>query len=584
VDTKRYCVYNKAAGTFLSVGASVVDIELEPAKAQQMLIAAENLTTESSFWLKPFKSVPRARIVCPFDMIFMNKDLRVVNALELSPTAELPSFENLPTSALILPLHAVYSSRTCPGDQLIICAAEDLVRHLAHDAAPASSVSGLRNTKSNLDASRGPGPKLVNEPAQNRQAAGELQGIQASGVKEKIDARSAEEKRRLEFQAEEIDAVIAQVRSWAGELPRPKAPVSISAPAPTRKNMVSAVKKAETNGGSKPRVAEEVPKRKPGTERLEEPGKVETARLSQDTAELHTQDVESVVSQVLRWAEQTGRPIASPAISAKPPAIASSSAEPARERLREETDAARAAAVAENAPERGTNAVQPVEEQEEPEGRLTESWISGLLRWAAEFTHLRLGKKDEAVDSLASSPGSSSSAEQTEPRRSVRSAPSVHVKRLDVATGRRHGKASSRTVAEHIHSLRTRFARWLDEDSLTPALASNGDRRRSKRHPLPGLVAYYWTGGTPQAHQIGDISSTGFYLLTKERWVPDTMIRMTLQRPGPKGDQAEEAISVISRVVRWGENGVGYEFVASKVLEMSGDSVDRPNEARQRLY
>ena len=45
------------------------------------------------------------------------------------------------------------------------------------------------------------------------------------------------------------------------------------------------------------------------------------------------------------------------------------------------------------------------------------------------------------------------------------------------------------------------------------------------------------------------------------------MIRMTLQRPGPKGDKAEDAISVVSRVVRWGEDGVGYEFVASKVMD-----------------
>jgi hypothetical protein len=219
-----------------------------------------------------------------------------------------------------------------------------------------------------------------------------------------------------------------------------------------------------------------------------------------------------------------------------------------------------------------------VEEPEKLVERLTESWISRLLRWADRFSHPSLRKKNGTARRLASQ-STSSSAEQAEQRRSLKSALRIHV-----STEQRNAKASSRSVAQHIHLLRTRFVRWLDEDSLTPAVAGNGDRRRSKRHPLPGLVAYYWTGGTPQAHQIGDISSTGFYLLTKERWVPDTMIRMTLQRPGPKGDKAEEAISVVSRVVRWGETGVGYEFVASRVLEMSGDPVDRPNEARQRLY
>jgi hypothetical protein len=231
--------------------------------------------------------------------------------------------------------------------------------------------------------------------------------------------------------------------------------------------------------------------------------------------------------------------------------------------------------VAEDATGHRATAIQPVEESEKPEERLTESWISRLVRRADEFSILFLRRKNRTADGLAAE-SSSSSAELGEQGRSAG--------RLEVATGERNAKASSRSVAQHVRSLRTRFVRWLDEDSLKPAVDSKGDRRRSKRHPLPGLVAYYWTGGTPQAHQIGDISSTGFYLLTKERWVPDTMIRMTLQRPGPKGDQAEEAISVVSRVVRWGENGVGYEFVASKVLEMSGEPVDRPNEARQRLY
>ena len=46
-------------------------------------------------------------------------------------------------------------------------------------------------------------------------------------------------------------------------------------------------------------------------------------------------------------------------------------------------------------------------------------------------------------------------------------------------------------------SLTVRVLRWL-----FPPTASD-DRRRGERIPAPGLVAYYWTGGAPQAYRAG---------------------------------------------------------------------------------
>jgi len=92
----------------------------------------------------------------------------------------------------------------------------------------------------------------------------------------------------------------------------------------------------------------------------------------------------------------------------------------------------------------------------------------------------------------------------------------------------------------------------------------SSDRRRSPRQPLPGLVAYYWTGGSPKAYRIGDISSSGLYLLTQERWFPGTMILMTLQRTDSLGRNLDDAIAVQSKVVRWGDDGVGLTFILLK--------------------
>ncbi len=93
--------------------------------------------------------------------------------------------------------------------------------------------------------------------------------------------------------------------------------------------------------------------------------------------------------------------------------------------------------------------------------------------------------------------------------------------------------------------------RWL---SFEPA-----DPRRSLRKPLPGLVAHFFTGCAPQEQQILDISLTGLYVLTNERWYLGTTVRMTLtDRREPT---VEHSITVNATVVRWGNDGVGLQFV-----------------------
>jgi PilZ domain len=92
---------------------------------------------------------------------------------------------------------------------------------------------------------------------------------------------------------------------------------------------------------------------------------------------------------------------------------------------------------------------------------------------------------------------------------------------------------------------------------------SFAEHRKAQRMKAPLLVAYYWDGSTPASHAIQNISSSGFYLVTKERWLPGTMVTMTLQRTdmalGHSG--TETHISVLSKVVRLDEDGVGFAFI-----------------------
>lgn len=109
-------------------------------------------------------------------------------------------------------------------------------------------------------------------------------------------------------------------------------------------------------------------------------------------------------------------------------------------------------------------------------------------------------------------------------------------------------------------SLGARLQRWLESDD--PGLLSHLDgKRNGKRKSVPGLVAFYFSGGAPAPHEVLNISKTGLYMRTQEVWSQNTMVRMTLQRP-----DIEKSISVLTRVVRIDDGGVGHEFITSAVL------------------
>ncbi len=99
---------------------------------------------------------------------------------------------------------------------------------------------------------------------------------------------------------------------------------------------------------------------------------------------------------------------------------------------------------------------------------------------------------------------------------------------------------------------------WLQR-LLAPEPADN---RRTARHALPGLSAYFFTGGAPVAHGVRDISLTGMYVFTNERWYPGTMVRMTISDSSDRS--AERSITLNTTVIRCGDDGVGLRFVLEK--------------------
>jgi PilZ domain len=100
---------------------------------------------------------------------------------------------------------------------------------------------------------------------------------------------------------------------------------------------------------------------------------------------------------------------------------------------------------------------------------------------------------------------------------------------------------------------------WLE--NFLKHYSQGTERRSSARQSVDQFAAYRWNGSSLKQESVRDISSTGLYILTEERWQPGTLLFLTLQREGPLEMNPEGRIEVQARVARHGEDGVGLAFV-----------------------
>jgi len=108
----------------------------------------------------------------------------------------------------------------------------------------------------------------------------------------------------------------------------------------------------------------------------------------------------------------------------------------------------------------------------------------------------------------------------------------------------------------------------MNSASASPLRHAAADRRRGERRSSPELAAYLWIGTLPKQASVRDISSTGMYVLTRERWAPGDLVSMTLQRRGPLEGSFERRVAVQARTVRWGDDGIGLSFVLPTGMDL----------------
>jgi len=146
MESRTHCAYNQTRECFLGLEVKAADL---PSTRVGELMAARPLKSGEGVWMTPFRGIPPAAIPAPLDLIYLDQDCRVLDTVESFPTFQVSSSSPRPESVLALPAHSIYSSQTQPGDQLVLCVAEEMGQQLqrlsnprSEAVAPATTIAG----------------------------------------------------------------------------------------------------------------------------------------------------------------------------------------------------------------------------------------------------------------------------------------------------------------------------------------------------------------------------------------------------------------------------------------------------------
>jgi hypothetical protein len=144
---QRYCVYNQNNECFLSLGATLGDRSIARLKRW---FGFRRTHADEGCWIPADGGAGTFGFLVNRDLVFLDSDHRVLFLLEGHPALRaLPTYKSA-KSVLALPVHTISSSRTQKGNQLVICAAQEMEQRLRElqpekkpvAAAVAHAVSG----------------------------------------------------------------------------------------------------------------------------------------------------------------------------------------------------------------------------------------------------------------------------------------------------------------------------------------------------------------------------------------------------------------------------------------------------------
>ncbi len=508
MDTKRYSILNETKESSLSEGVAVIDSSREPLTVLRVLIEGlAGKREDAGIWLTHVTGIPMVPRISPFDLVYLDRQERVVEGVELLPSAEIPPFREPAASALVLPFQTISSSQTRPGDQLKIRESsnvEEEILAISASVMPAVAIERAGNSAElfmSNDVASSVGGGGSSQPRIASQRFAPLMNL-GSDVRD-VDSSTARPPRRSQ-------AIPRLPRHSHKKRSRHAAFAASAIPAfaPSNHRVDTPLQIAEATLAQIPASEPLEQSPMPATEKG-----IEAPALLQ-IAEAHVLDL------------PTAEPIELPMIELPKielPQIELPDAEPPRLSIE-----------------------VPVMPQivEAPTARVPKAEPRKVLQMPALQKYFAAPPPLASTALPASPPPNALGSPQLEPCDPV---PQFQTR----SSVQKEKKPAAQQANEQIMG---RFLRWL-----YPAIFPE-ERRGALRRPSPGLVAYHSASGASRMHVVADISATGIYLLTNERWSLNDRLAVTLQRKGPPEQLANHRIQLTAGTARWGTDGVGLTF------------------------
>lgn len=124
---RAYCVYNQTRECFLSLNVTAADTIFSRLRG---LIGRLKLKSDEGIWVVPSRGIHTLGLLFPLDLIYLDEHYRVIHLVEYFPSFRIAPLKTQAESVLELPTHTIYSSQTQPGDELVICVAEEMESRL----------------------------------------------------------------------------------------------------------------------------------------------------------------------------------------------------------------------------------------------------------------------------------------------------------------------------------------------------------------------------------------------------------------------------------------------------------------------
>ena len=572
MESRKYCAYNRTQGSFLSLRIAAVDV-LNQSSNQQIQSLADN--SQSGLWLSPYIDLPGGHSLLVFDLVCLDRDYRVVSVESFpNPSSKRPAEQV--ASALALPPRTITATQTQPGDELIIWSLAETQPESTREAKSA------QRARAKADAQAAAGTQSASSIDRSKSVL----GLQFSTPPP--SATGEEEEEKAASAPEDSLSRISQVKRWIANRRRSAVagPVSISAATPTPAPSASVSinpEQASPTQGSLGAIAPPAVTPAPTSPAEAAPDEVATGPIEPAAiAPVNGAQVQPAIE-----APQPSTPVPAAPAAVNPalltPAqapsaplkrviavpgpvgtafVVQSTETPAEVEttpvkpavIKAPPDPAAATAVT-PAPITPT---QPAPAPNKPVVAVPEPVAPAFVVPTAEApAEVRAASAPHTPKERTQSekPG----AEKGTSQQAAILTPAARrdTERREVPREELDGGKEVEAASEATPSLGSRFLRWL-----------NAPPKAAERLRSPEIVAYFWTGGPPHPHRIGNISVTGLYLLTRDRWLRDTVLVMNLQLKNSEGTKDGDSLSVLAKVVWSGEDGVGFQFVTSENVNL----------------